>query len=94
VFEREKLREFSRSYLPDGFRSTEIPMLFEECHTQPGLLRHCTFGWFLYSGDHPEKGGLTASVAAEDRPTVAFPDRERHTSEYFRCAKLDTGVRN
>jgi hypothetical protein len=94
VFEREKLREFSRSHLPDCLGSGEIAMLLEKRHSQAGLLRHGTFGWLLYSRDHPEKRRLPASVAAEDCPTVTLADREGHTFEYSRSAKLDTGVRN
>jgi hypothetical protein len=69
-------------------------MLLQERHSQAGLMRHGTFGRLLHSGDQPEEGGLPASIAPEDCPTVAFPDRERHTVEYPRSAKLDTGVRN
>jgi hypothetical protein len=94
VFEREKLREFPRSHFPNSLRATEIAMLLEEGHSQPGLLCHDTFGWFLHSGDHPKKRRLSASIAAEDCPTVALTDCERHTFEYSRSAKFDTGVRN
>jgi hypothetical protein len=94
MFEREKLREFSRSRFPDSLRATEVAMLFEECHSEPGLLRHSTFGWFLHSGDHPEKRRLPASIPAKNCPAVALADRECHTFEYSRSAKLNTGVRN
>jgi hypothetical protein len=94
VFQGEKVREFTRSRFPDSLRATEIAVLLEQRHSQPGLLRDDAFGWFLHSGDHPEERRLPASVAAEDRPTVALADRERHTFEYFRSAKLDASVRN
>ena len=68
VFEREKIREFSRSRFPDSLRPTEIAMLLEECHSQSGLLRHGAFGWFLHSGDHPEKRRLPTSIPAQGLP--------------------------
>jgi len=94
VLEREKIREFPRSRLPDSLRSTEVAMLLEECHSQPGLLRHGTFSWFLNSGDHAEKRRLPASIPAKDCPTVTLADRECYTFEYSRSAKFNTGVRN
>jgi hypothetical protein len=94
VLEGKKIREFTRSRFPDGSRATKIAVLFEQCHSQSGLLRDDAFRWFLHSGDHPEKRRLPASVAAEDCPAVALADRERHTLEYSSSAKLDTGIRN
>jgi hypothetical protein len=94
VLECQELREFSGSRFPDRFRATEIAMLLEEGNSQTGLLRHCTFGWFLCSGNHPEKRCLPAPIATKDCPPVALADREGHSFEYFRCAKLDTSVRD
>jgi hypothetical protein len=94
VFEGEKVREFTGSSFPDGSRATEIAELLEQCHSQAGLLRDDAFGWFLHSGDHFEERRLSASVAAEDCPTVTLADRERYTFEYSRSAKLHTSVRN
>jgi hypothetical protein len=94
VLKGKKIREFTRSRFPDSLRATEIAVLLEQRHSQPGLLRDDAFGWFLNSGDHPEERRLAASVPAEDRPTVALADRERHTFEYSRSAKLDASVRN
>jgi hypothetical protein len=94
VLERQQIREFSRSSLPDSLCAPEIAMLFQKRHPQAGLLRHSTFNKLLDSGDHSEKRGLPASIAPKDCPTVAFADRERHTFEYPRSAKLDTGIRN
>src|ERR1700738_2840632 len=94
VLERQQVREFSRSRLPDSLCATEIAKLLQKRHPQAGLLHHNTFSGFLNSGDHSEKRGLPAAISPEDCPTVAFADRERYTLEYPRSAKLDNGVRN
>jgi hypothetical protein len=48
----------------------------------------------MHARDQPEQCSLAASVAAQDSPTIAFPNREGYFVEYPGCAELDTSIRD
>jgi hypothetical protein len=51
------------------------------------------FTGLLCSGNQAQEGGLSAAVAAEDRPAITFADGEGYSPEDPRGAKLYTDIR-
>ena len=92
MFQGQKVGERTGSRLPNGRRSAELSMLFEERNTQAWPLRDLSAGWLDLASQQAKKRRLARAVSSDDSPALSGRDREGHVVEDLARAEIDAGA--
>ena len=92
ALQRQKFGERTGRCFPNGRRSAELPMLFEERNAQARPLRDLAARRLDLAGQQAKKRRLARAVSPDDSPALPGCDREGHVVEDLARAKIDAGA--